>query len=137
MQIALDNYHSMSAKTRAAGMPVRTSLRCTDKCASTKVVSTTQGECRTTELAWLYDRTAGVTRSVNTLCIDAFGIRFGASGLDSERVHCRDPRLERSWPSLSDDCCKSRIQRQSLLCHCLRLGNRTLVHYCDALLTIS
>ncbi|MFA6834891.1 MAG: hypothetical protein WCR04_00630 [Fibrobacteraceae bacterium] len=38
------------------------------------------------KLAWLYDRTAGVTRSVHTLCIDAFGIRFGASGHDSERV---------------------------------------------------
>jgi len=50
------------------------------------------------ELAWLYDRTAGVTRSVNTGCIDAFGIRFGASGLDSERVRYRDARLERSSP---------------------------------------
>jgi len=38
------------------------------------------------KLAWLYDRTAGVTRSVNTLCIDAFGIRFCASGIGSERV---------------------------------------------------
>ena len=76
MQIALDNYHSMSAKTRAAGMFACTSQSCSDKCASTKVVKiaqietraqaclsmtemqamtrsvkTMQGECRTTELA--------------------------------------------------------------------------------------
>jgi len=37
MQIALDNYHSMSAKTRAAGMLACTLPSCTDKCASTKV----------------------------------------------------------------------------------------------------
>jgi len=61
-------------------------LSMTEMQAMTRSVKTMQGECRTTELAWLYDRTAGVTRSVHTLCIDAFGIRFGASGLDSERV---------------------------------------------------
>ena len=64
----------------------------------TRSVNTMRGECRTIKLAWLYDRTARVTRSVHTLCIDAFGIRFCASGLDSERVHYRDTRLERSSP---------------------------------------
>ena len=113
----------MSPKTRAAGMLACTLPSCTDKCASTKVatiaqiesraqaclsmtemqamtqsVNTMQGECRTTELAWLYDRTAGVTRSVNTLGIDAFGIRFGTSGHDRERVRDHDARLERSSP---------------------------------------
>jgi hypothetical protein len=38
-----------------------------------------QGERRTTELAWLYDRTVMVTQSVHNDVIDAFGIRFGAS----------------------------------------------------------
>ena len=45
------------------------------------------------KLAWLYDRTAGVTRSVHTLCINAFGIRFGALGHD-----CRTS-------SLPENCC--------------------------------
>jgi len=61
-------------------------LSMTEMQAMAQSVKTMQGECRTTELAWLYDRTAGVTRSVHTLGIDAFSIRFGASSLDSERV---------------------------------------------------
>jgi len=43
------------------------------------VAKTIQGERRTTELAWLYDRTVMLTQSVHNDVIDAFGIRFGAS----------------------------------------------------------
>ena len=73
-------------------------------------VNSLQIECRKGKLACLYCRDAAaddeiaqiesraqaslsmtemqaMTQSVNTLGIDAFGIRFGASGLDSERVH--------------------------------------------------
>ncbi|MFA6835925.1 MAG: hypothetical protein WCR04_05920, partial [Fibrobacteraceae bacterium] len=81
-------------------------------------VKTMQGECRTTELAWLYDRTAGVTRSVHTLCIDAFGIRFGASSHDSERVRYLRCSAWELFATLSDDSRKGRMQRKSLLLHC-------------------
>jgi len=43
----------------------------TEMQAMTQSVKTMQGECRTTELAWLYDRTAGVTQSVKIAQIES------------------------------------------------------------------
>jgi hypothetical protein len=84
------------------------SLSCTDKCVSTKVA--------------------------NTGCIDAFGIRFGTSimiankfaiamlGLNALR------HFERRLLQKPNTAAK-------LALPLLRLGNRTLIHYCDVLLT--
>ncbi|MCK9182180.1 MAG: hypothetical protein M0P13_04785, partial [Fibrobacteraceae bacterium] len=67
----------------------------------------TAGVTRSVKIAQIESRTQAclsmtemqaITRSVNTLCIDAFGIRFGTSGHDRERVRDHDARLERSSP---------------------------------------
>jgi len=68
----------LSPKTRAAGMLACTLPSCTDKCASTKVAKIAQIESRTQACLSMTEMQA-MTRSVNTGCIDAFGIRFCAS----------------------------------------------------------
>ena len=70
---------------------------CTDKCASTKVATIAQIESRAQACLSMTEMQA-MTRSVHTLCMDAFGIRFGTSGHDRERVRDHDARLERSSP---------------------------------------